>query len=374
MEQIQAPDVTSSEAKKSQTVCVASSAWEGVPCSGFSLFGADPGHGWSAPAITMYRITAPSRQPLHSLVVSGPSVLTVGGCEQAIPSAQRCSVVAIDVNGTPAIERGPCPPSIGWFWSASPWIASNDTPRDGLQDGTSSEPATGAIAFTRSARSQPKRSAMIAPFECPVMNTRPGSTGSRFSRSPISAARKPTSSTFVRDANPQQPPPFHVFRKPSGNTATKCSASAVFSNCELDANWSPEPSPPCSPTTMGHPAAGGVPDGMNSRYVRSSPPKASFPCETPATGSDDGLALVVADAASVGAAVVSGVPAAAVVVSPAEVAPPAVGLPPLSCLPAAGENNGKGDDDENDDYDSHALMIGRTCVKPATGIKVHRVG
>ena len=67
------------------------------------------------------------------------------------------------------------PPSKGTTGSAVPCTSSTDTDRDGAHGKAApNDPATGAMAEIRSARSQASRVAMNAPADIPVAKTRPG--------------------------------------------------------------------------------------------------------------------------------------------------------------------------------------------------------
>ena len=239
--------------------------------------------GVSIPATTTYVAVLPSRHPSHSDVVSGPSVEVPGGPAQPIAAVHLASEPAIDWKATRETVSVPIPPSMGWFVSASPWIASRVAPALPGQSEASSDPATGPAARTMSGRSQPNRNAIIAPFENPVTKTRFSSTGNTRSVSSMSAARKPTSSTSLRAALPQQAPASHVRPSPSGWRTTSPSRAASSSKPLTRANWSPLPSPPCSASTSGHPLSGGSLSGTNCRYVRSIPSWTSDRWVTPGT-------------------------------------------------------------------------------------------
>src|SRR5271155_6185421 len=125
------------------------------------------GHWWPAPATEINSTVCPSAHPAV-WVVTSPAVVELGCPQPSMPRhvALTACTEGPSTRAVPSEENAlPGPPLYGTLSSAVPCICSTDVGRAPEQS-VSSVPATGAIAANVLVW-QPRRSAIMAPFDMP---------------------------------------------------------------------------------------------------------------------------------------------------------------------------------------------------------------
>ena len=57
----------------------------GTPCSADARLSTEPGHGWSAPAMTLYFVATPCRHPVHVVVRIGQATASLDEVQPIAP-------------------------------------------------------------------------------------------------------------------------------------------------------------------------------------------------------------------------------------------------------------------------------------------------